>query len=126
MPPVLLIVAIVRRRQSLLQRRQQFAGDGINLPDFAEVAFVLVAGRLQSEPRVAYLGRSIWGSASHLGTVLGVVVRHNKFKSSMSLGQKQTLRGAAKFRLFDYLVGAAPQRVRNSDAKCLGGLEIDE
>jgi hypothetical protein len=54
MPPVLSIVAIVRRRQSLLQRRQQFGGDGSNLPDFAEVAFVLVADRLLPEPLVLF------------------------------------------------------------------------
>jgi hypothetical protein len=70
MPPVLSIVAIVLRRQSLLQQRQQFAGDGINLPDFAEVAFVLVANRLQSERRVG-TGAEVFGSASHLATVLG-------------------------------------------------------
>jgi hypothetical protein len=40
----------------LLQRRKQLAGDGTNLADFVEVAFVLVAGRLQSEPKVAYVG----------------------------------------------------------------------
>ena len=41
-----------------------------------------------------------------------------------ALGQKRTLCGAAKFRLFDYLVGAAQQGEWDSQAKRLRGLQV--
>ena len=43
-----------------------------------------------------------------------------------ALCQKRTFCGAAKFQLFDHLVGASKQRLRHSEPEGLRSFEVDD
>jgi hypothetical protein len=56
---------------------------------------------------------------------LWVKSRHVLCTSRCPLSAKKRTYSAAKKSLFDHLVGAVEQRLRNSDPERFGGLEID-